>query len=290
MPAAHLLLRIKIITASKKYFWLGFVFDPEEARLLEVIAVAGTRDEFRDPEMEPSVHGFQSWVQSMRYYQHFDSALTLDIEGFGRSMGSNPDFVNRALPALNSRNFAAIEPFFSAELDHAIGEKERRIEFSVLGSSDQAEEPDAPAAESVAAVPVKFVMAPVNGIPLIRLHPGLKAVVKVTDFKHPLGRAFAERWRKANGELPGQLPALIQAMNQLPEGKIQVLVVLPDSSIGEAIEESENIKIKLIASRKKKAAPSDPLQLNKADGMKIVFIVGGIFVLLVAAALILFFS
>lgn len=264
------IFKVKVSSVEDKYCHFAVLIDLGSKTVKEIHVAAGTESEFRQRDLNEPFPAFMAWVQEVRYYYRVDPNLTQDLERMVKHTLKDQEFMSKLLDAFKKGSAGDLEYSMSTELVHILGDKNPRIEVALQKQSDAEQQTAAGPGEEAAPpgrsnfktgsfLPLGFVMAPINGTYLPRVPLNTPIVVKFIKPGDPSSKTYLKNHKGPDEEHPERAHAILRETNSVPgTSQVQVIVELPGGHLGEIIEDSQDIKVKL--------APSRPAKQKRKKG------------------------
>lgn len=236
-------LRVRVRTPDVEPLFCVIVFDVDAARkAVKVQSAAGRAEDFRTLRLDATPAEVTAWFESLKYYARIDPRITVDLERFTKRLAADAAFVASMMKAVADSDMAPIDYALSAELEHILGSKHLARETQ-FGQASATSEAPAPTARPLL---MNFLMAPLNGVPLVRLGLHQRVMARFSDLKDARTRAFLET-------LPDEerKPALEVVVKSLREARdvgpdaVRAVVQLPGGVEAEVVEENRYIRVRL---------------------------------------------
>ncbi len=258
------IFKVKVTSIDDKFCHFAILLDLTGRTVREIHVAAGTDSEFRIRDINEPFNSFIAWVQEVRYYYRVDPNLTQDLERMVQHLVKNAEFLGKLFAAFKKNSTGDLDYDMSAELIHILGDKTPRIEI-VLGKKDP-ETPEAAETEAAAGgagnsnfrkgtfLPMGFVMAPINGTYLPRVPLNASVVVKFIKTGEASTKTYIKNHPGPDEEHKERAYAILKELNNVPgTTQVQAIVELPGGQLGEIVEESQEIKIKLAPTKPPRA-------------------------------------
>lgn len=244
-------LRVRIFTPDVQPLFCVLSFEADPARKVVVAdTAAGRSEDFRTLSLDCSSSEMRAWFEQVRYYGRTDARITADLQSHAKRLVADPSFVSGILRAVSERNISRIEYALTSPLEHILGSKHLSRECHFGESA--AEQPAAPTEK---AIPMHFMMAPLNGVPLLRLGLRQKVVARFADLKDPRTKAFIESLPEEERKATSADVVLL-SLREAPDvgtEAVRAVVQLPGGVAAEVVEENRYIRVRL--ARSGEAAP-----------------------------------
>ena len=246
------ILRVRCFTPDVQPLYCVLSFEVDSNRkTVRPSAVAGRADNFHTLKLDCAPPEMTAWLEEVRYYGRTDPRITADLERCLKRLLSDASFADRLLESIEKRDLSPIDFALNSELEHILGARQLAKEsfFGVAG-------PAPAAASAERTIPMHFMMAPLNGVPLLRLALHQSVAARFADLKDPATRAFLESLpeeERKSKSFEVKLVSLREARDVGPEA-VRAVVHLPGGIAAEVVEENRYIRVRLAGSGGAEAA------------------------------------
>ena len=273
------ILKGRAVTDEPRYCIFSFDVDLGRRQIKETICISGTQDEFALRNFSESFADFSAWAQEIRYYGKLDVRSTMDLEGVVKRLSHDVDFVDKAVEAIKTNDASKIEFVMGTELEHILGVKNVALEFFV---QDKTYIKDSAASGASSTdegggpmIPLAFVLSPLQGVALTRIRLGERIVVKFANLKDQLTKNYRANNEPQDEKFPERSTAILKSLSEATgQNAIRAIVQLPGGALGEIIEESRNIRVRMAPAppRHPKTSPGDvdahaPMRAPRGPGI-----------------------
>ena len=253
------LVKAKIVTPQDLYCIFAFEVDVQLESIKNTYQAAGNHESFESLSLSSSYFDFIHKIEEFFYYDHLDKQITLDLERFVKRLASDMEFVDKLIDAIKKGKTDKISYFVISGLEHILGVKDLSAEFFIQEKTEEEtpEKDENKDEESIPAIQVSFVLAPISGVVLPRLNINEKVIVRFSNLKDPRTRSYIKGMGLDEEEKsPDRVEAVLKELKEAPSfgpNAVKALLELPGGTSGEAIEENRNIRVKTLLSEKRAA-------------------------------------
>ncbi len=242
--SAPVSLRVRVFTPDGAPVYCVFAFEVDPARrAVKTQSAAGSAEQFRALSLDAPGSELRSWFEELRYYGREDARLSQDLDRHLKRVLADESFRQALVETVVDRNVSRVEYALLAPLEHILGQKTLAKEFAfgdVGGPAPVTQEKP---------IPMQFLMAPLNGIPLLRLSIPQTVIARLADLKDARTKAFLASLPEEERN-QSQFQVVVKGLREAPDvgsEAVRATVELPGGIAGEIVEENRYIRVRLPA-------------------------------------------